>query len=374
MLLLKIVVSLLFVAGLPSLIFAQDGLSEILKAYPNWQTNFNKSTIDLSELISGGPPKDGIPAIFTPKFETQVEASDWMADNEPVIALEIDGEAKAYPLSILIWHEIANDNVGGVPVLVSFCPLCYSAIVYDRRVNGIEPHFGVSGLLRHSDMIMYDNATESYWQQFTGDAIVGDMVGATLELIPSQIISFKQFKDAYPNGVVLSKETGYKRKYGMNPYVGYDDIDQKPFLYRNDIDERLPPNEKVIAIMIGDVYKAYPYSITTEEHVIMDDVGSVKIAVFHGEGAVSALDDQIISYSKEVGSTGVFNRVIDDTTLTFKYNDGYFYDNETGSKWNITGNAIDGAYRGKKLGRIKHGDYFAFAWFAFRPETEIYTK
>jgi hypothetical protein len=221
---------------------------------------------------------------------------------------------------------------------------------------------------------MYDNATESYWQQFNGEAIVGDMVGTTLEFIPSQIISFKQFKDAYPAGVVLSKETGYKRKYGMNPYVGYDDIDQKPFLYRNDIDRRLPPNEKVIAIMIDNVYKAYPYSITFEEKVIIDDVGSVKIAVFHSEGAVSVLDDQIISYSKEVGSTGVFKRVIDDKTLTFKYKDGYFYDNETGSKWNITGNAIDGTYRGKKLGRINHGDYFAFAWFAFRPETEIYTR
>ena len=374
MLLLKIIGLLLFTTGLPSLIFAQDGLSEILKAYPNWQTNFNKSSIDLSELISGGPPKDGIPAIFTPKFETQAEASDWVSDNEPVIALEIDNEAKAYPLSILIWHEIANDNFGGIPVVVSFCPLCYSAIVYDRRVNGIAPHFGVSGLLRHSDMIMYDNATESYWQQFTGEAIVGDMVGAILEFIPSQIISFKQFKSAYPDGIVLSKETGYERKYGMNPYVGYDDIDQKPFLYRNDIDERLPPNEKVIAIMIGDIYKAYPYSITTDEHVIMDAVGDRQIAVFHSEGAVSALDDQIISYSKEVGSTGVFNSVIDDTTLTFKYIDGYFYDNETGSKWNIIGDAIDGVYHGKKLGRIKHGDYFAFAWLVFRPETKIYTK
>jgi hypothetical protein len=353
---------------------AQDDLSEILKAYPNWQTNFNKRTIDLSELISGGPPKDGIPAIFTPKFESQIEASDWLSDNEPVIALEIDGEARAYPLSILIWHEIANDDVGGVPVLVSFCPLCYSAIVYDRRVNGIEPHFGVSGLLRHSDMIMYDNATESYWQQFNGEAIVGDMVGTTLKFIPSQIISFKQFKDSYPNGVILSKETGYKREYGRNPYIGYDDIDQRPFLFREDIDERLPPNEKVIAVMIGNVYKAYPYSITFEENIIMDEVGNIKIVVFHGEGAVSALDDQIISDSKEVGSTGVFNRVLGDKTLTFKYDDGYFYDNETGSKWNITGNAINGTYRGKSLGRIKHGDYFAFAWFAFRPKTEIYER
>jgi len=159
--------------------FAQDDLSEILKAYPDWQTNFNKKTIALSELISGGPPKDGIPAIFNPKFETQAVASDWLNEKEPVIALEIDGEAKAYPLSILIWHEIANDNVGGVPVVVSFCPLCYSAIVYSRKVNGAEPYFGVSGLLRHSDMIMYDNITESYWQQLSGEAIVGDMVRTT---------------------------------------------------------------------------------------------------------------------------------------------------------------------------------------------------
>ena len=371
---LKIVWLLCLLIVMSYTTFAQDGLAEILKAYPNWQTNFDKKTIDLSELMSGGPPKDGIPAIFTPNFETQLEAGDWLSDNEPVIALEIDGEAKAYPLSILIWHEIANDNVGGIPVLVSFCPLCYSAIVYDRRVNGIAPHFGVSGLLRHSDMIMYDNATESYWQQFNGEAIVGDMVEAILEFIPSQIISFKQFKEAYPDAVVLSKETGFNRRYGMNPYVGYDDIDQKPFLYKNDIDERLPPNEKVIAIMIDDVYKAYPYSITTEKHVILDDVGRVKIAVFHSDGAVSALDDQIISYSKEVGSTGVFNRVLDDITLTFKYNDGYFYDNETGSKWNITGKAIDGNYRGRRLERIKHGDFFAFAWFAFRTETKIYIK
>ena len=145
-------------------------------------------------------------------------------------------------------------------------------------------------------------------------------------------------------------------------------------IYRGDIDERLPPNEKVVAVMIGDVYKAYPYSITFEEHVIMDDVGDIQIVVFHGEGAVSALDDQIISDSKEVGSTGVFNRVIDGETLTFNYDDGYFYDYETGSKWDITGYAIDGAYHGKRLERIKHGDYFAFAWFAFRPETEIYTR
>ena len=370
--LLKLLLFILFL-NIPLAMFAQDDLSEILKAYPDWQTNFNNKTIDLAELMSGGPPKDGIPAIFIPKFETQSEAANWLDDKEPVIALEIEGEAKAYPLSILIWHEIANDKVGNVPVVVSFCPLCYSAIVYDRRVNGVTPHFGVSGLLRMSDLVMYDNVTESFWQQFTGEAIVGDMVGSKLDFIPSQIISFKQFKEAYPNGAVLSKETGYERDYGRNPYVGYDDIDQSPFLYKEKIDSRLPPNEKVIAIKEDGLIKAYPYSITLKERVINDKIGEKQVVVFHGDGAVSALDESNIADSKEVGSTGVFNPVVNGNTLTFKYEDGFFIDKETGTKWDITGNAIGGDLKGTQLERIKHGDYFAFAWLAFKPETKIYS-
>jgi hypothetical protein len=370
----SLIVSVILFIILHSFAFAQDELSEITKAYPDWKTNFDKRSIDISELMAGGPPKDGIPAIFKPKFETQEQAAEWLDDKEPVIGLEINGEAKAYPLSILIWHEIANDEIGGIPVAASFCPLCYSALVYDRRVSGVIPYFGGSGLLRNSDMVMYDNVTESFWQQFTGEAIVGDMVGQKLELIPTQIISFKQFKDAYPDGTVLSKETGYNRKYGQNPYVGYDDIDQKPFLYNGDVDDRLPPNEKVIGVKGDGINKAYPYSITMEEHVINDNVNGAPIVVFHGNGAVSALDGQVIADSKEVGSTGVFTPVIDGKTLTFEYDDEYFIDKETGSKWDITGKAIDGKYKGENLERIKHGDYFAFAWFAFRPDTEIYTK
>ena len=346
--LLKIICLSMYLMTTPITLFAQSELSEILKAYPDWQTNFDKKIIKLAELMSGGPPKDGIPAIFKPKFETQEQAAAWLDDKEPVIGLEINGEAKAYPLSILIWHEIANDEVGSVPVVVSFCPLCYSALVYDRRVNGVVPYFGVSGLLRNSDMVMYDNVTESFWQQFTGEAIVGDMAGEKLELIATQIISFKQFKDAYPSGKILSIDTGYDRSYGENPYVGYDDIDQRPFLFSGDIDDRLPPNEKVIAVKDGDINKAYPYSITKEEHVINDNINGTPVVIFHGKGAVSALDDGIIADSKEVGSTGVFNPVLDGKTLTFKYEAEYFIDIETGSKWDITGRAVEGKYTGKK--------------------------
>jgi len=372
--LLKICYLLILFITTVTITFAQDDLSEILKAYPDWQTNFNKKTIELAELMSGGPPKDGIPAILTPKFENQSDASNWLDNKDPVIALEINGEAKAYPLSILIWHEIVNDKIGNVPVVVSFCPLCYSAIVYDRRVTGVEPYFGVYGLLRMSDLVMYDNVSESFWQQFTGEAIVGDMVGSKLDFIPAQIISFKQFKDAYPKGIILSKETGYDRDYGRNPYVGYDDIEQSPFLYKEELDSRLPPNEKVIAIKEGGLLKAYPYSITLIEKVINDKINEKHVVVFHGEGAVSALDESSIADSKEVGSTGVFDPIVNGKTLTFKYEEGFFIDNETGTRWNITGKAVVGKLKGTQLKRIKYGDYFAFAWLAFRPETEIYSK
>lgn len=357
-----------------SFVFGQSGTEGINKAYPDWKTNFEKKSINLEELISGGPPKDGIPAIFFPKFEEFGSASEWLNDREPVISVDINNEAKAYPLSILIWHEIANDTVGGIPVLVSFCPLCYSALVFNRRISGMAPFFGVSGLLRNSDMVMYDDVTESFWQQFTGEAIVGEMTGKTLELIPTQIISYKQFKDAYPLGTVLSKDTGFDRKYGKNPYVGYDDIDQSPFLYKGEKDNRLPPNEKVIAIKVEGIIKAYPYSITWQKRVIHDNVNDMPLVVFHSEGAASALDESVIAESKDVGSTGVFSPIVDNQNLTFTYKDGYFFDDKTNSAWDITGKCIAGKFNGKRLERIKHGDYFAFAWFAFRPETEVYIE
>jgi len=182
--------------------------------------------IELSELMSGGPGKDGIPAIASPRFVSPEEAGRWLKFQEPVISLVVGGAARAYPLQILLWHEIVNDRIGGVPVAVTFCPLCYSAVAFDRRIEGSEYSFGVSGMLRNSDMIMYDRETESLWQQLFGEAIVGDLTGARLMPLPAQIISFRQFSAAYPNGRVLSRDTGYDRPYGRNPYVGYDDINQ----------------------------------------------------------------------------------------------------------------------------------------------------
>lgn len=338
-----------------------------------WETNTDKAVIELDELKRGGPPKDGIPSIDDPQFISPREAESWIADKEPVIVVEYENAVRAYPLQVLIWHEIVNDRINGDPVLVTFCPLCYSALVFHRTVDGETLEFGVSGFLRHSDLVMFDRKTETLWQQFTGKAIVGDYVGTTLEQVPSQIISFAQFKENYPDGVVLSKDTGYDRNYGRNPYTGYDDVDSTPLFGAGNDDGRLPPMEKVIGVKLEDKRKAYPYSLTRKEQAINDKVGDVPLLIVHTEGATSAMDAARIAESKESGSTGVFKRVLDDRKLTFTIEDGNIVDEQTGSVWTITGKAVEGEHKGRELETVMYGDYFALAWLVFWPETEIYT-
>ena len=337
------------------------------------KTDTSKKIIELDELQSGGPGKDGIASIDSPQFISIEAAAEWLKPQEPVIALEIGGKAKAYPLQILIWHEIVNDTLGDIPIAASFCPLCYSAIVFDRRFDETTLAFGVSGYLRNSDMVMYDRQTETLWQQFEGQGLIGQYAGKHLTKMPTQIISFAQFRKAYPKGTVLSRETGHERAYGRNPYTGYDDINKSPFLYRGPKDDRLPPMEKVITVTLNKKSKAYPYSITQKKGVIHDTVGDTEIVVFHGKGAVSAIDKKQISESKQAGSTGVFSPILEAQTLTFTKTKKGFVDKQTQSTWDITGKAIDGKLKGKQLKRLVHGDYFAFAWLVFQPTSEIYT-
>ncbi len=339
---------------------------------PGWKTNTARRTVELDELMSGGPPKDGIPSINDPKFVAISEATDWLKGQEPVIALMIDGESRAYPLQILTWHEIVNDEVAGIPVAVTFCPLCYAALVFDRRIEGKAHSFGVSGMLRHSDMVMYDRETETLWQQLNGEGIIGDLTGTMLKALPAQIISFDQFSTAYPQGLVLSRETGHRRDYGRNPYAGYDNIDERPYLYKGPFDKRVPPMEKLVTVSVGNTEKAYPHRTTRKRRVIHDTVGGNGIVIFHADGAVSALDSDRISASRIIGSTGVFYNEIDGETLTFSYENKRFADKETGSTWDVTGRAIDGPLKGHQLEPIPHGNFFAFAWFAFKPEAILY--
>ncbi|MHC4265023.1 MAG: DUF3179 domain-containing protein [Planctomycetota bacterium] len=343
-----------------------------LRDFRGLRTNTDKSLIDLKEIMSGGPGKDGIPALLNPKFVNLKKATGWLNPREPVVSLVIDNHARAYPLQILMWHEMVNDEVGGVPVLVTFCPLCYTAIAFDRTIDEQVEVFGVSGLLRQSNLLMYDKGTESLWQQVTGQAVVGDLIGKQLKPLAAQIISFEQFKSAYPEGLVLSRSTGYARDYGRNPYVGYDDISQRPYLFNGLPDERLRPMEKVIAISISETDKAYPYKVTQKERVINDIVAKQPLVIFHDNGALSALDKPQIEMSREVGSTGVFSRTLEGKLLSFVQRDHKFYDEQTNSTWDITGKAKEGPLEGKRLEAIVHGDFFAFIWLAAKPDTQIY--
>ena len=210
------------------------------------RTDFARARVAFDEIMSGGPPKDGIPSIDRPRFVSVVEARH-MKDVEPVVGLVIAGEARAYPVSVLMWHEIVNDEIGGVPVAITYCPLCNSSVVFDRRLDGRVLDFGTTGKLRHSDMVMYDRQTESWWQQFLGEGIVGELAGRTLKVLPSRLESFADFRARAPAGRVLVPNDPGMRRYGANPYVGYDSLDV-PFLYRGPLPKGIAALERVVAV------------------------------------------------------------------------------------------------------------------------------
>ena len=259
-------------------------------------TDFGTSSVSFAEILSGGPPKDGIPALDDPAMIPVARATD-IPGREPVIALEVEDEMpRAYPVRYLIWHEIANDAVGGVPVAVTFCPLCNSGIVFDRRVDGRTLSFGVSGKLRHSDMVMYDRETESWWQQAIGEGIVGEMTGRRLRPLPSWMESWDEFRVRNPEGLVMARPA-FPRDYGRNPYAGYDGL-QRPFLYSGE----LPPNgvpalERVVRV--GD--RAWPMTRLADEERI-EEAG---ISLDWTAGQASALDAGRISEGRDVGTVRV---------------------------------------------------------------------
>ena len=250
---------------------ASDALSRYEVEWPH--TDFSTSLIDLDEVRSGGPPRDGIPPIDTPDFVAGEEADEWLDPREPVIVVSAGEQIRAYPLQILTWHEIVNDELGGVPLSVTFCPLCNASIVFDRRVGGRVLDFGTTGKLRKSDLVMWDRQTESWWQQFTGQAVVGELAGAELVRVPASIVAYEEFRRAYPKALVLSRRTGHRRPYGSNPYRGYDSIEDQPFLFFDPVDERLPPMERVLNVSVGGRHKLYPFSELSSSPVINDESG-----------------------------------------------------------------------------------------------------
>jgi hypothetical protein len=339
-----------------------------------FSTDFSLHSVPYSEILSGGPPKDGIPAIDNPVFIPVSQVDTWLRPAEPVILVEAGGEAKAYPIQILMWHEIVNDTVGGVPLVVTFCPLCNTAIAFERLVGGEPTTFGTTGRLRFSNLIMYDRLTESWWQQATGEAIAGERTGDRLAFHPAAIISWQEFKDAFPDGLVLSRETGYARSYGRNPYAGYDDVNASPFLYRGPgTPGPLPPMARVLTVELGGEAVAYPYDLLAELGAVNDTVGGLPVAVFWQAGTVSPLDADSTAGGRKVGTAVAYSGLVEGQALTFSPEEDGFVDDQTGSTWNSVGLAVGGPLAGARLTPIATAiNHFWFSWAAFRPDTRVY--
>ena len=346
---------------------------ERLKGGSSWTTDFSKRAVPLEEIVSGGPPKDGIPSLDDPPFVPPARAVGWLEAESPVMVVEREGRAKAYPLAILMHHEIVNDRIAGVPVAVTYCPLCNTALVFDRRVEGRVLDFGTTGRLRRSDLVMYDRQTETWWQQASGRAIVGELVGTTLELIPANTLSWKRARDLHPDLQVLSRDTGFNRRYGINPYAGYDRIGSRPSaaFFRGEIDDRLPAMERVAGLGPGEGWAA-PFSALEEARVANAAVGDTAFVVFWAPGAASALDEGEVAEGRDVGMTAAYRRTVEGRTLTFRPAGDRFRDEQTGSTWSLAGEAVAGPLEGAALEPIPHGNHFWFAWAAFHPETAIW--
>src|SRR5919201_2740777 len=282
--------------------------AELQELSAGWKTDFGRHTVPLREFMSGGPGKDGIPALERPRF-LPVAKGTYLRPREPVISLTLAGQARAYPLQILVWHEIVNDTVAGVPVAVTFCPLCNTAIAFDRRVDGRTLSFGTTGNLRNSDLVMYDRQTESWWQQFGGEALVGRYAGTRLQVLPARIVAWRSFRAEHPDGLVLSRETGYSRPYGENPYAGYDDVSSPPFFpAAHGDDRRLPPKERVVFLERGKAAVAVPFSALARKRHLEVRLAGHRFEVRWRGGVSSALDRGAIAAGRDVGAAEVFER------------------------------------------------------------------
>ena len=318
------------------------------------ETNGVKHSIPLDKIKSGGPPKDGIPSIDNPKF-APVSDAHFMSDSDTVIGLSIDGESKAYPLFILVWHEIVNDYVGKTPVSVTYCPLCYTNQVFERVIDGQVVEFGTSGKLYNSNLLMYDRFTESYWSQALGIAVKGELTGYQLSLVPFDVITWGDWKKLHPDTLVLTTDTGYIRSYATDPYGNYYTEPRIMFPVENK-DDRMHPKEIIIGFNLDNTHKAYKQSDIESNVIINDSVGNVPV--------------MLVSLYPE--NSRAFDRTMHDDILDFEYVDGKIFDVQTSSQWNYEGMAISGELVGESLKRLPIEPGFWFEWVAFHPKTLVY--
>lgn len=331
--------------------------------------SFAEPLIPLDRILSGGPPPDGIPPLDEPRFQTAASV-DWLSAVEPVMVVEVEGDARAYPIQIMTWHEIVNDVIGGVPVTVAYCPLCNSALAYDRRLGDRILDFGTSGELFNSSLVMYDRQTESLWTHFDSRAVVGHLTGEKLDTFSVQTTSWEQFRDANPDGLVLSLDTGFGRSYGRNPYFGYDTPGEDPFLFDGTADPRLDPKERVIAVR-DDAAPAIvvPLSAAFEAGAFTFEAHGRELVAIVDPGVSSPLDAAAVDEGFDQGAAAVYVNELDGVALDLRRTPDGFVDAESGLTFDVFGDATDGS--GTRLEAVEHLDTFWFAIAAFEPEAQI---
>lgn len=354
----------------------QDGTERsvaIAQATEPWPTDWTNRTVGLDEFQLGigvVDPRDRIPPIDEPAFES-IQAADWLDSREPGALVQFNDETRFYPLSILTRHEIVNDRFGEIPIVITFCPLCNTAISFDARVDGQTLRFGVSGLLRNSDLVMWDDATTSLWQQITGEAVVGEYAGTQLELIPTSIVSYGDVLENFPDAISLSRSTGFTIEYGANPYRAYSSS-TSPFLFDGEPDPRFPALSRVVGVTLDGIEKAYPFSVLSGQPAINDELSGTPIVVLWGGDTADALDGENIADGEAIGSGIAYDRRVGDQTLTFSVGDAdLFTDDQTGSTWTLLGVSINGPLAGEQLATVTHRNEFWFAWAAFFPDAPV---
>jgi hypothetical protein len=318
-----------------------------------------KAIVRIDQIVNGGPPRDGIPSIDNPKFVSVQDASKFLQAADLVIGVSINGDTRAYPLQILVWHEIVNDVVGDTPVAVTYCPLCLTSQVYVRDVDGQIVQFGTSGKLYNSNLVMYDRTSESLWSQAMGEGIVGKYAGTKLEKVPFEVGYWDDWKKQHPDSKILSIDTGFGRPYGTDPYGDYYTSSQVLFPVSHR-DDRLAVKEVVIGLEHDGAFKAYRLQDIEDNKVTSDDVNGQAVVIF----------------SPQSFTARAFDRAVGNQVLYFSYDPatGKITDSQTGSEWNFEGNAINGEMEGKSLSRIPFDEGFWFSWAAFHPQTELYTN
>ena len=328
--------------------------------------------IDPTELIDAAS-FDGIPSVDEPVTIPLDKADAALSDTEQVMLVRHAGDARAYPVRSLIRHEIVNDVVGGLPVAVTWCPLCNTGITFDRRVDGRPEVFGVSGGLYRSALVMFDRRTMSLWPQPLGQAVLGPLLGAALQVVASSLLPWKAVRDAHPDVVVVLGSTD-ELEQTRNPYEGYD-TSRTPFLFEGEVDDRLPPFVRVAGVTFGGQSKAWSYDVLRRRRAIDATVGDQPLVLLWAPGSASPLDADDVREGRDVGSAGVYDPRVDGRTLSFgAAGPAQFRDRETGSRWTVAGLATDGPLKGTRLTALPHQDAFWFAWAAFQPDTALIAR